>query len=105
MVALDDWIFKRVCVTCETKESKCHHHPLFLHREALIGKTIGVELKMALDQAVKMVNFVRQRPLKSHIFAKLCKSMHSAHMNLIQHTDVRWLSRGNVLSRVYELRE
>ena len=60
---------------------------------------------MVLDQAVKMVNYVRQRPLKSRIFAKLCKSMDSAHINLIQHTEVRWLSRGNVLSRVYELRE
>ena len=60
---------------------------------------------MVLVQAVKMVNYVGQRPLKSRIFAKLCKSMDSAHINLIQHTEVRWLSRGNVLSRVYELRE
>ena len=44
----------------------------FLHCEALIGKKIGVEFKMVLDQAVKMVNYVRQRPLKSCIFAKLC---------------------------------
>ena len=52
-----------------------------------------------------MVNYVRQRPLKSRLFAKLCKSMESAHVSLIMHTEVRWLSRGNVLSRIYELRE
>ena len=52
-----------------------------------------------------MVNYVRQRPLKSRLFAKLCKSMESAHVSLILHTEVRWLSRGNILSRIYELRE
>ena len=52
-----------------------------------------------------MVNYVRQRPLKSRLFAKLCKSMESAHVSLILHTEVRWLSRGNVLLRIYELRE
>ena len=77
----------------------------FLHREALIAKTIAVEMKTVLNQAVKMVNYVRQRPLKSRLFAKLCKSMESAHVSLILHTEVRWLSRGNVLSRIYELRE
>ena len=77
----------------------------FLHREALIAKTIAVEMKTVLNQAVKMVNYVRQRPLKSRLFAKLCKSMESAHVSLILHTEVRWLSRGNILSRIYELRE
>ena len=76
-----------------------------LHREALIAKTIGVDLKIVLDQVIKMVNFIRQRPLKSRIFAKLCKSMDSAHISLLYYTEVRWLSRGNVLSRVYELKE
>jgi hypothetical protein len=52
-----------------------------------------------------MVNFIKQRPLKSRIFAKLCKSMQKDHVTLFQHTQDRRLSRGKVLSRVLELRE
>jgi hypothetical protein len=71
----------------------------------LIAKTIGPELKLVLDLVVKMVNFIKQRPLKSRILAKLCESMESPHVKLLLHTEVRWLSRGKVLSRFYELRE
>jgi len=81
----------------------CTH--CFLHREALVAKTIGDDLKEVLEAVVKMVNFIKQRPLKSRIFAKICESMDSAHVGLILHTEVRWLSRGRVLSRCYELRE
>ncbi|XP_022162439.1 zinc finger BED domain-containing protein 5-like [Myzus persicae] len=35
----------------------------------------------------------------------LCESMESDHYTLIIHTEVRWLSKGRVLSRFYELRE
>jgi len=77
----------------------------FLHREALVAKTIGKELKLVLDKVVQMVNYIKQRPLKPRILAKLCESMESAHVSLILHTEVRWLSRGKVLTRFYELKE
>lgn len=77
----------------------------FLHREALAAKTIGEELKTVLDDVVKMVNYIKSRPLKSRLFAKLCESMDSPHTNLILHTEIRWLSRGRVLSRVLELKD
>jgi len=40
----------------------------FLHREALVAKTIGPQLKNVLDDAVKIVNFIKTRSLKSRFF-------------------------------------
>lgn len=77
----------------------------FLHREALVAKTLGIALKSVLDDIVKMVNFIKSRPVKSRLFSLLCEEMESPHVALIFHTEVRWLSRGRVLSRVYELKE
>ena len=77
----------------------------FLHREALIAKTLGVELKQVLNQVVEMVNFIKSRPLKSRLFEQVCIDMDAQHRRLLLHTEVRWLSRGKVLQRVHELRE
>lgn len=77
----------------------------FLHREALVTKTLGCKLKSVLDDIVKMVNFIKSRPVKSHLFSLLCEEMGAPHVALILHTEVRWLSRGRVLSQVQELKE
>jgi hypothetical protein len=63
----------------------------FLHREVLVSKTIGEDLKQVLDVAVNMVNFIKQRPLKSRLFATLSENMQKDHVTLLQHTEVRWL--------------
>ena len=77
----------------------------FLHREVLVSKSIGNDLKQVLDITVNMVNFINQRTLKSCMFARLCKNMQKDHVTLLLHTEARWLSRGKVLSRVFELRQ
>ena len=77
----------------------------FLHREVLVSKTIGDDLKQVLDITVNMVNFIKQRPLKSRMFARLCENMQKDHVTLLLHTEARWLSRGKVLTRVFELRQ
>ena len=51
------------------------------------------------------MNYIKSRPLKSRLFSQLCAEMGADHQSLILHTEVRWLSRGKVLSRLYELRE
>ena len=81
------------------------HTHCFIHREALVAKTVGSELKSVLDMVVKIVNYIKMRPLKCRQFAKLCVGMEAEHSTLIQHTEIRWLSRGRVLSRFYELKE
>ncbi|XP_062294532.1 zinc finger BED domain-containing protein 5-like [Scomber scombrus] len=76
-----------------------------IHREALAAKKMPVELKTVLDQAVKAVNFIKSRPLQSRLFGVLCGEMGSDHKQLLLHTEVRWLSRGKVLTRLFELRD
>lgn len=47
----------------------------FLHREALVSKTSGEQLTEVFNQVVKMVNFVKSRPLQCRLFEKLCQEM------------------------------
>ena len=75
----------------------------FLHRGALMAKTLPNELKKVLDTAVKLVNFIETSPLKSRLFEILCKEMGAEHKGLLLHTEMQWLSRGTVL--IYELKE
>ena len=75
----------------------------FLHRKVLVSKTIPDELNQVLKQVVEIVNFIKTRPLKYHLFEKICVDMDSQHKRLILHTKAWWLSRGNLLCRVHEL--
>ncbi|KAL1281206.1 hypothetical protein QQF64_000009 [Cirrhinus molitorella] len=75
-----------------------------IHREALATKNMPDELLSVLNDVVKIVNFIKARPLNSCIFRTICNEMGSEHETLLLHTEVRWLSRGKVLSRIFELR-
>lgn len=76
-----------------------------IHREMLATKQLSPELNEVLLTVVKAVNLIRSKALNSRLFATLCDDMGSLHSKLLLHTEVRWLSRGRVLARFYELRE
>jgi zinc finger BED domain-containing protein 5/7/8/9 len=75
-----------------------------IHREALATKAMPKVLKTVLEQSIKVVNFIKSRALNSRLFSILCNEMGSEHNKLLFHTEVRWLSRGKVLIRLFELR-
>ncbi|MBN3322404.1 ZBED5 protein, partial [Atractosteus spatula] len=74
-----------------------------IHREALAAKKMSEDLKSVLDSTVKVVNFIKARPMNSRLLSVLCNEMGSEHVQLLLHTEVRWLSRGRVLTRLFEL--
>ncbi|XP_025201805.1 protein ZBED8-like [Melanaphis sacchari] len=77
----------------------------FLHRHALASRTLPTDLKEIMMTAVKVVNFIRSRALHHRLFKVLCQEMGAEHEVLLYYTEVRWLSRGQVLKRLFELRD
>ncbi|XP_075684349.1 protein FAM200C-like [Rhinoderma darwinii] len=75
-----------------------------LHRHALATKTLPPKLAEVLKIVVEYVNYVRNSALRHRIFSKLCKEMGSEFEVLLYHSNVRWLSRGQVLNRVFAVR-
>ncbi|XP_067139088.1 protein FAM200C-like [Centruroides vittatus] len=76
-----------------------------LHRHALATKTMPPKLAEVLKIVVECVNYVRNIALRHRIFKELCKEMGSEFEVLLYHSNVWWLSRGQVLNRVFALRE
>jgi hypothetical protein len=56
-----------------------------------------------LEVIIKIVNYVKASALNTRLFRQLCSEMDANHEALLFHTEVRWLSKGNMLERVSEL--
>jgi hypothetical protein len=73
-----------------------------IHVEALCAKS--VTMQHVLDVAVKTVNIIRARGLNHRQFKEMLQQLEVEYGDLLYHSNVRWLSRGNMLSRLYALR-
>ncbi len=73
-----------------------------IHRQALAAKKMPNDLRSVLDEAVKIVNLIKARPLNARLLHILCDELGAHYKQLLLHTEVRWLSR--VLARL-DLRE
>ncbi|XP_051952836.1 zinc finger BED domain-containing protein 5-like [Xyrauchen texanus] len=81
-----------------------HWTHCIIHREALASRQLSPELNEVLTEVISVVNFIKTRPLKARLFSALCEEMGADHTSVLFHSEARWLSRGKVLSRVFELR-
>ena len=75
-----------------------------LQQYALMSKTLSDNLKKVMDSAVHIVNFIRGRATNHRRFKRICEEMGTEHTVPLFHTNVRWLSRGKVFNRLFELR-
>ena len=71
-----------------------------LHRAVLVSKNMSEELNIF----TKVMNYIKNSPLKVRLFANLCKDMVANYTSLLYYCEVRWLSRAKVIQRVFELR-
>ena len=54
---------------------------------------------------IKVVNYIKSGASNTRLFRQICEGMDATHQSLLFHTQVRWLSKGNMLARVIELKE
>ncbi|XP_073537700.1 SCAN domain-containing protein 3-like [Phyllobates terribilis] len=94
-------------LTTRVKEvaSECDSTHCVIHREMLASRKMSPELNSVLQDVIKVINHIKAHALNSRLFEQLCEEMDAEHKRLLLHTEVRWLSKGRALARVFELRD
>ena len=84
-----------------TGELTAYH--CIIHQESLCGKALKKEHVMST--ITRAVNFIRARGLNHRQFKAFLGELDTEYGDLPYHTEVRWLSQGQVLQRCFELCE
>ena len=71
-----------------------------IHRQSLASRTLPLDMLSTLNAAIKMVNYVKRSALNTRLFSQFCCDMSADHTTLLYYTNVRWLSKGNMLDRL-----
>ena len=74
-----------------------------VHRQHLVPKKISSDLQESLRVVIQTVNKVKSHSKYDRLFRKFCIDIEQEHVRLILHTEVRWLSKGNCLTRFVKL--
>lgn len=89
-------------------EASGHTQPIqkmhcIIHQEALCAKSANLVEVMSV--VVKAVNYILSRSLNHRQFQSLMDEVEENYGDLLYFSEVRWLSRGVMLSRVWDLRQ
>ena len=74
-----------------------------IHRQHLVAKRLSPRLQASLGVAVNAINKIKANAKNNRLFRQLCNENDEEFERLLLHTEVRWLSKGESLSRYCEL--
>ncbi|XP_076372972.1 zinc finger BED domain-containing protein 5-like [Tachypleus tridentatus] len=74
-----------------------------IHRQHLVAKKMSARLHDALTVVIQVVNHIKSNSLRDRLFHELCKQNGEEFEQLVLHTEVRWLSKGNCLQHFIAL--
>nr|CAI5861238.1 unnamed protein product [Callosobruchus analis] len=83
---------------CERYIRKYH---CIIHQQCLCSKILP--FKHVLSTVVQIINYIRSRGLKHRSFQSFLEEIGAVYTDVIYHTEVRWLSCGNMLRRFVAL--
>lgn len=75
-----------------------------IHREHLAAAKLSPYLYHVILQLAQILSFLKCNALNSRMLTILCGEMGSDHIHLPLHSEVRWMFRGKILTRLFELR-
>ena len=84
----------------DTKDSSVFH--CIIHQENLCAKSLKFEHVMS--KVVSSINFIKSRALNHRQFKEFLEDVEAEYGDLVYYCEVRWLSKGKMLKRFYELR-
>ncbi|XP_071053685.1 general transcription factor II-I repeat domain-containing protein 2-like [Onthophagus taurus] len=76
-----------------------------IHQTALCGK-LSATLKEVMDSLVQLINFMRSHSSLQHRkFKKFLSECDAVYSDLLQHNNVRWLTKGQVVERFWLIKD
>ena len=87
-----------------TRDDIISYHCL-IHQEHLISLQClkFPQMSEVMKDVISVVNFIRARPLIHRQFRAMLEEYDVQYGDLVYHTEVRWLSKGEVLKHFYTL--
>ena len=76
-----------------------------IHRLSLASNILGELFSNHMTLFTSMVNKIKRSALATRLFKTMCEDMSEDQVNLLYYSPIRWLSRGKMLTRLYNLRK
>ncbi|XP_010991120.3 protein FAM200C isoform X2 [Camelus dromedarius] len=76
-----------------------------LNPHELVTKTLPTKLTDALSTVVRVINFIKGRAPNHRLFQAFFEEIGIEYSVLLFHTKMRWLSRGQILTHIFEMYE